>query len=320
MGKVGWVHAWQEALYGAQGFYRAQVPARQFGTATHPPLGAVLAEAIWHYADLLELSGVVDIGAGRGELIGALHSHRPDRPLLGVDVIERPDELPAGVRWLRGPGGAPLPDELADLDDVLVVAHEWLDVVPCVIGQLDGSGVVREVLVDPATGDEALGDPLDDADLAWHHQFWPLAHEGDRVEIGRARDLAWADLLTRVCRGAAIAIDAGHVVATRPRHGSLAAYRGEEVVRPVPDGSCDLSAQVAVDSLRHDEIHTQTTAFESFGVWAPMPDPALARCDEAAYRRRLRRATSAAQLTDPAGHGAFRWVVVRQAGAITSRS
>ena len=193
MGKVGWVHAWQEALYGAHGFYRAQVPARQFGTATHPPLGAVLAEAIWHYADLLELSGVVDIGAGRGELIGALHSHRPDRPLLGVDVIERPDELPAGVRWLRGPGGAPLPDELADLDDVLVVAHEWLDVVPCVIGQLDGSGVVREVLVDPATGDEALGDPLDDADLAWQHQFWPLTDEGDRVEIGRARDLAGAD-------------------------------------------------------------------------------------------------------------------------------
>lgn len=320
MGKVGWARAWQEALYGAQGFYRAQVPARQFAAATHPPLGAVLAEAIWHYADLLELSGVVDIGAGRGELIGALHAHRPDRPLLGVDVIERPDELPAGVRWLRGPGGAALPDELADLDDVLVVAHEWLDVVPCVIGQLDASGVLREVLVDLVTGDEALGDPVEGTDLAWQQRFWPVAQTGDRVEIGRTRDLAWADLLSRVCRGAAIAIDSGHVASARPRHGSLTAHGGARVARPVPDGSCDLSAKVAVDSLYHDEIHTQTTAFESFGVWAPMPDPALARCDEAAYRRRLARATAAATLTDPTGYGALRWVVVRQAGATTNRS
>ena len=165
MGKIGWVHAWQEALYGPRGFYRGQVPARDFATATHPPLGAVLAEAIWHYADLLELSGVVDIGAGRGELIGALHAHRPDRPLLGVDVVERPADLPDGVGWLRGPGGAPLPDELSDLTDVLVVAHEWLDVVPCVIGQLDADGVVREVLVDPTSGDEDLGDPLADVKL-----------------------------------------------------------------------------------------------------------------------------------------------------------
>jgi len=201
-----------------------------------------------------------------------------------------------------------------------VVAHEWLDVVPCVIGQLDADGVVREVLVDPTSGDEDLGDPLADAELAWQQRHWPLLAEGDRVEVGLSRDLAWADLLSRVCRGAAIAIDSGHVAAARPRNGTLAAYREDAAVRPVPDGSCDLSAQVAVDSLRHDEIHTQTTAFESFGVWAPMPDPALARCDETAYRRRLLRATSAATLTDPAGHGAFRWVVVRQAGAMTKRS
>lgn len=320
MGRIGWVHAWQDALYGAHGFYRTEVPARHFATATHPPLGAVLAEAIWHVADLLELSGVVDIGAGRGELIDALHTHRPDRPLLGVDVIERPDELPSGVGWCRGPGGAPLPDELADLTDVLVVAHEWLDVVPCVIGQLDGHGVVREVLVDPATGEESLGDPLDEASAAWQQRHWPLTEEGDRVEVGRTRDLAWGDLLSRVCRGAAIAIDSGHVASTRPRHGSLTAHGGASVARPVPDGSCDLSAKVAVDSLYHDEIHTQTTAFESFGVWAPMPDPALARCDEAAYRRRLARATAAATLTDPTGYGALRWVVVRQAGATTNRS
>ena len=95
-----------------------------------------------------------------------------------------PADLPAGVGWLRGPGGAPLPDELTDLTDVLVVAHEWLDVVPCVIGQLDASGVVREVLVDPASGDEDLGDPLADAELAWQQRFWPLLQEGDRVEVG----------------------------------------------------------------------------------------------------------------------------------------
>ncbi|MBK8468517.1 MAG: SAM-dependent methyltransferase [Candidatus Phosphoribacter sp.] len=309
---IPWEQAWQQALYGDGGFYRRRVPARHFATATHPPLGPVLAEAVWRCADLLELSGVVDIGAGRGELIHALHRHRPDRPLTGVDVVTRPHGLPDGVGWLQGPGGAPLPDELTGLRDVLVIAHEWLDVVPCTVAQLDDDGVARVVLVDPQTGIEALGDPLVECDHEWQQRYWPLAAPGDRVEIGLSRDRAWADLLARISHGSAIAIDDGHVLLDRPHGGTLAAYRAGEPVRAVPDGSCDLSARVAMDSLYHDEIHTQTAAFEWFGVRSTVPDLRAARCDEADHRRRVERSGAVATLTDPAGFGAFRWVIVRQ--------
>ena len=41
-----------------------------------------------------------------------------------------------------------LPDELDGLTDTLVVANEWLDVVPCTIAEVDENGELREVLVD----------------------------------------------------------------------------------------------------------------------------------------------------------------------------
>lgn len=317
---VPWETAWQSALYGAAGFYRRQAPASHFLTATQPPLGTVLAEALWRLADLLEVSGIADVGAGRGELLQVLHEHRPERPLLGCDVLDRPEELPAAIAWRRSPGGASLADGLNDLDDVLVVAHEWLDVVPCPVAQLDESGVLRVVQVDPATGAERLGDPLDGAELAWSQQWWPATAVGERVEIGRARDLAWGDLLSRVRRGAGLAIDYGHLAGARPAGGSLTAYRGGRQVPPVPDGSCDITAHVAVDSLRHDEIWSQTTAFAQLGMHQQMPDPGLARCDPPGYLARTERAGAIGRLTDPASFGAFRWVVVRQAGAISSRS
>ena len=61
------------------------------------------------------------------------------------------------VEWLRSPGGAGLPPELTELSDALVIAHEWLDVVPCTVAEVDDDGTPREVLVDPASGEECLG-------------------------------------------------------------------------------------------------------------------------------------------------------------------
>ena len=59
------------------------------------------------------------------------------------------------------------PDELRHLDAALVVAHEWLDVVPCPVAELDDRGVLRHLLVDPATGEESPSATLlDGADLA----------------------------------------------------------------------------------------------------------------------------------------------------------
>ncbi len=151
-----WRDAWWDALYGPDGFYRRdEGPAGHFTTSAHGGLGAVLAEVVANLADQAGVCRVVDLACGRGELLAHLHDQRPDLELVGVDVVERPPSLPTSVDWLRSPGGSALPDELRDLD-ALVLAHEWLDVVPCTIAEVDADGILREVLVDEA-GTESLG-------------------------------------------------------------------------------------------------------------------------------------------------------------------
>ncbi|WP_392543223.1 SAM-dependent methyltransferase [Oryzobacter telluris] len=313
---VPWREAWHEALYGAAGFYRrAEGPAGHFTTSTHGPLGALLAQALGRLADREGATHVVDVGCGRGELLTHLRAARPDLRLTGVDVVDRPSDLPEDVAWLRSPGGGALPDALRDLEDVLVVAHEWLDVVPCTVVEVGEEGAARVVLVDGDTGEESLGPAPDPDDLAWCSAHWPIdGHEaGTRVEVGRSRDLAWADLLGRVHRGTLLAVDYGHTRDDRPTSGTLVGYREGTVVPPLPDGSCDLTAHVAVDSLEHDELLTQRRALRDLGVTGATPSADLARTDPAGYLAALARASAGAALTDLGGLGGFHWVVRRVA-------
>lgn len=325
---VPWEQAWQSALYGASGFYRDPTgPGGHFTTATHGAPGRVLARALLAWADLLGCDGLVDVGAGRGELLGHLRTLAPGRPLTGVDVVGRPDGLPGDIGWLESPGGSRLPDDLRPVD-ALVVAHEWLDVVPCPVVEIDADGTPRVVLVEAETGAETLGPELGGADLHWCQQFWPAilgstaepdrhaevgrgAEVGRRAEVGRPRDLAWSALLDAMDGGAAIAVDYGHTAGDRPPGGSLAAYRSGVVVAPVPDGSCDLTAHVAVDSLRHDELLRQREALQRVGVSGRTPDHASARSEPARYLAALAEASHAATLLAPGSFGDFWWVVSR---------
>ena len=138
-------------------------------------------------------------------------------------MVGRPPRLPGPVEWVRSPGGGELPDDLRDLG-ALVIAHEWLDVVPCTVAEVDPSGVLREVLVDTA-GTESLGAELAAADRGWSDAWWPATEPGERVEVGLSRDIAWRELLSRNPSGLTIAVDYGHTRRVRPRHGSLTAYR-----------------------------------------------------------------------------------------------
>ncbi|HET6969461.1 MAG TPA: SAM-dependent methyltransferase [Ornithinibacter sp.] len=311
---VPWREAWHDALYGPRGFYRrAEGPAGHFTTSTHGPLGTLLAEALGGLADREGATHVVDVGCGRGELLAQLHAVRPDLRLTGVDVVDRPPSLPDAVAWLRSPGGGGLPDGLTALTDVLVVAHEWLDVVPCTVAEVVAPGRVAVLLVDPTTGEESEGGPLSADELDWCARHWPLDDlpVGARIEVGATRDAAWADLVRRVRRGTVLAVDYGHTRGDRPVHGSLTAYRSGALVDPVPDGSCDLTAHVAVDALEHDEVSTQRDALRALGLSAAPPDVALARSDPAGYLAALARSSTTAALTDPRGLGAFAWVVRR---------
>jgi SAM-dependent MidA family methyltransferase len=292
-----WRDAWADALYGEAGFYRRpEGPAGHFRTAAHAAPGE-LAAAVARLAESAGAASVVDVGAGRGELLTALHEHyrtagrtgTTGGPALhGVEVVDRPPALPAAVGWSHA---------LPRTPDALVVAWELLDVVPCPVLEVDADGVARVVLVDPATGRESLGPPADAADLAWCAAWWPLDErvEGDRVEVGRPRDAMWASLVAGVAiagGGTLVAVDYEHHRASRPPGGSLTGFRAGRAVPPRPDGSGDVTAHVALDAV--------AAAGEAAGATATL----LTRQDVAL---RALGATSA-ELLDPGSLGGFGWL------------
>jgi len=306
-----WQQAWDQALYGEGGFYRqAAGPAGHFSTATQgvPQIGEQLARALLTLMDREGLDTFVDMGCGRGELLEQVHRLGPQVRCIGVDIVARP-QLNEPIGWLQSPGGEQLPDELDGLTDTLVFANEWLDVVPCPIAELDTGGELREVLVNASTGDERLGDLVAGTNRQWCQRFWPADHleTGDRVEIGQARDIAWDNLVSRVGSGLAIAVDYGHTIDSRPAPGTLTGFRQGRQVLPVPDGSCDLTAHVAMDSLTHDELIDQRTALRALGVSGQIPPHDLARSSPAAYLKGLSTASTAATLTARGGLGDFLW-------------
>src|SRR5688500_8346537 len=115
-----WRIAWDRALYGPDGFFRRNAPADHFRTAVHG--SDVMAAALLRLVRACDLDTVVDVGAGRGELLVALHRLAPDLELLGVEVAPRPAGLPSSIAW------SPV---LPTAVDGLVVASEWLDNIPC---------------------------------------------------------------------------------------------------------------------------------------------------------------------------------------------
>ncbi|MFI7548736.1 SAM-dependent methyltransferase [Micromonospora sediminimaris] len=138
-----------------------------------------------------------------------------------------------------------------------------------------------------------------------------------RAEIGRARDEAWADAVGRVDRGLALAVDYGHLRAERPIDGTLTGYRAGRQVPPVPDGSCDVTAHVAMDSVASAGervarcayvLTSQRKALRALGADGGRPPLSLASSDPAGYLRALATASAAAELTDPAGLGGHWWL------------
>lgn len=301
-----WQDVWRDALYGAGGFYaRPEGPAGHFRTASHASSSGLLGAAIARLARGAGCDRVVDVGAGRGELLSAVAVADPGLALLGVDVVPRPAALPAGVAW----------DRLAptSMSSTLLVGWELLDVVPCPVLEVDSDGDARVVEVDPA-GAERLGGLVAPADLAWCERWWPAAGPGDRLEVGRTRDDTWADLVARVTGGLCLAVDYGHVAGSRPTGGTLTGYRRGRQVSPVPDGSCDVTAHVALDALaaaagEGGTVLTQHDALGFLGVRPTGPDPVAATTDPMAWLTGLAESSEARELLDPGGLGGFGWVL-----------
>jgi SAM-dependent MidA family methyltransferase len=306
-----WKNAWDAALYGPEGFFRRESPVSHFRTSVHA--SPLFAQAIVELTRRAGLDTIVDVGAGRGELLAEAHRIDPDLTLLGVEVAPRPVDLPPAVDWTSA-----LPQEVVGL----VVANEWLDHIPCHVVEVDPDGTPRVVHVDPGTGRETLGAALThssvpDALAAWCGRWWPLddAEPGSRAEVGSTRDAAWTDVVGRVSRGLALAVDYGHGAHDRPPFGTLASYLHGREVDVLPDGSRDVTAHVAVDAVadRVDgSVLRQRDALHALGVRGTRPELALATSDPQGYVRALSRAGEAAELTQETGLGGFWWVLSRR--------
>ncbi|MFI1359704.1 SAM-dependent methyltransferase [Streptomyces sp. NPDC020898] len=309
----GWRAAAQESLYGDQGFYRRpEGPAGHFRTSVHAsPLfaGAVarllcrVDEALGRPASL----GFVDMGAGRGELVtGVLAALPPEVAArargYAVELAGRPADLDHRVEWLAEPPGGVTG---------LLFANEWLDNVPVEVAEVDPAGVPRLVLV-RRDGTERLGEPVAGAEARWLARWWPLPPEpGLRAEIGLPRDTAWAAARGTLDRGLAVAVDYAHTAGTRPLFGTLTGFRAGRETAPVPDGSCDLTAHVALDACAGPgaRLLTQREALHALGVAGGRPEVALASTDPVAYVRALAGAGEAAELTARGGLGDFGWLM-----------
>ncbi len=281
--RLRWRDAWQAALYGTDGFFLRNNPADHFRTNVAVPL---FTQVVRRLADLVDYAlgfpdpfDVVDMGAGRGQLLLALDDVPARWRLTGVDVADA--DVP--FRWVH---------EIPEVTGLLV-ANEWLDSVPVDVLQ-DG----RLVHV-AADGSESRGQRVEDP---WATRWWP---QGGRVEVGLPRDQAWARAVSRVTRGVAVAIDYGHTLPDR--RSTLTGYRDGRQVPAVPDGSCDLTAHVALDACADAtgaRLLLQREALSALGISAALPS-----ATDPSYARRLQRSSQARELLDPDGLGGFGWLV-----------
>ncbi len=335
-GFAPWSSAMERALYGPDGFYRTQGgPAAHFRTSVHasPLFATAILRLLQEVDEALDRPSeltLVDVGAGRGELLAAVAAQVGDEPpadeardgkdlavrlrLVAVEVAGRPDGLDSAIEWR---------DTLPVGVTGLLVANEWLDNVPCDVVEATADGWrTVEVAVD---GRERLGSAPDAAQLAWLSDWWPQPEQevgssdesgpAARAEVGTTRDAAWQQAVSALHRGVAVAIDYAHLRASRPLFGSLTGYAQGRQTTPIPDGSCDITAHVALDSCAATAsadwtIHsTQRVVLHRLGITGGRPDLGLASSDPRGYLRALSQASAAAELTDPDGLGGFGWLV-----------
>src|SRR3954453_9726016 len=132
----------RRSLYGPDGFFLRHRPAEHFRTSvTSSPLFAeaiarlvVAADRALGHPDTLT---VVDIGAGRGELLTRLLNlvSPNDRvAAIAVELAPRPDGLDPRIAWRREP-----PERFHGV----LLAVEWLDNVPLDRAEIGEDSVLR---------------------------------------------------------------------------------------------------------------------------------------------------------------------------------
>ncbi|WP_155369465.1 SAM-dependent methyltransferase [Catellatospora vulcania] len=328
------------ALYGPDGFFVRERPADHFRTSAQSPhfarAIALLAADVDRALGSPEVFDLVDVGAGRGELLHGVLAALPAplrarvRP-VAVEVSARGGGEPGADGALAGVAprtgavagtGVSWRTELPRGLTGLLLATEWLDNVPLDLAR-DGSYLDTDL--------NPCG-PLDPADAAWIERWWPAGPD-DVVEVGRSRDEAWADAVGALDAGLALAVDYGHRRGERPVLPTVTGFRGGREVPPVFDGSTDITCHVAMDSVavaaqaRTREVAgpdaqaatsggpeagwlllDQRTALHRLDVTAARPPLGLASTDPVGYVRALAAASEIGELTATGGLGGHWWL------------
>ncbi len=312
--QIPWRIAWERSQLGADGFYRrADTRSRDhFRTSSHvgEPLALAMCallgdiDARLYQPARLDL---VDVGAGEGELLSAVVTASRDfewsdrlRP-LAIDVRPRPNHLNPAIGWLEGLAPDVVPAGLRGL----LVASELLDDVPCDVVVTDDYGDRRVVLVDSA-GRESVGECASPATTEWL-DWWRAASRqpGARAEVGTTRDRMCRELVDRVEHGMAVFIDYSFndEPFTQP---TLVGYQHGRLVRPIPDGRCNLTAHVELRSCAAAVAERGDVQLlrQAAAVHALVPEQSGAGIAEMSFASQLDESTALR------GLGAHQWLTV----------
>jgi SAM-dependent MidA family methyltransferase len=256
-----WIDGWQEAAFGPDGFYQQQSPYAHFATSvSQDALAPALLPYLLSALDHLDSVTVVDVGAGNGDLGVQLHDLLNENlrlrvHFLALDLGPRPIHLPEFIQWRRGNARETIATIAAG--NMILIAHEFLDDLPCDVVEVDEAGLVRLGKVEENTQELTFGQELRAAEhqhqLQWLADWWPVQRPLMRAEVGRSRDEFWNLATSRITAGYGIAIDYGHIKADRARGlwdgGTLTGYRDSMTVSPTANNSVNLTAHVAIDAI-----------------------------------------------------------------------